>query len=350
MYVYYKREPGKEADYIKHVEEAAKETRNSNIIGEIGLFSGALDISEVKKYKRPVLVASTDGVGTKLKIAASVRDFTLCGMDIVNHCLNDIVCSGAKPLAFLDYIASERLEVEAIEQIMRGISLACRNEDVPLIGGETAEMPGFYNLGEYEVVGFAIGVVEEERMITGRGIKPGDVLIGLASNGLHTNGYTMIRKIFFETEDVCGGARRAIEEHIPQLDAKLYEELLKPHKCYTRPVRALLNAIKINGIAHITGGGIGENLLRILPEGCSAHIVKSTWQTPEIFRFIQEEGEVSEKEMFDTFNMGVGMILVIPPDYKNAALKFLNEELGCEAYVIGSITKSDDSSKKVVIV
>lgn len=339
MLIYNKNELGRKTsgNYMTSVKILAELTYNSNVLSGVGPFAAALDISEAKNYQKPVLVSSVDGVGTKLKIAADINNFISSGMDVVNHCLNDILCSGAKPIAFLDYIASEKLSPESVKQIVKGISISCRDEKVPLLGGETAEMKGFYNLGDYEVVGFAMGLAEKDKLITGRHIKPGDILIGLESSGIHTNGFTLIRKIFFEP-DAHGIQKQWIKDRISRLGNEVFFRLLlAPHKSYVKPVLGLLDVIKINGISHITGGGIPENLSRILPPNLSARVIKSRWKIPEIFKFIQDEGEISEKNMFDTFNMGIGMILVIPPKFKNLALEILNNHFGCKAHDIGAV-------------
>lgn len=350
MLVYKRSELGGKirGNFMNPVKTLAELTYNQNVLSGVGLFAGALDISEAKNYQKPVFVSSVDGVGTKLKIAAWISDFTYCGMDVVNHCLNDVVCLGARPIAFLDYIASEKLEQKPIEQIIHGMSIACCDQGVPLLGGETAEMKGFYNLGDWEVVGFAAGLVEKDKIIIGRDIKPGDVLIGLESSGIHTNGYTLIRKIFFDF-DIHGLQKRGIKDFIPGLGNKeFWRLLLEPHRCYAKTVLSLLSVVKINGIAHITGGGIPENLSRILPKSCAARIVKSYWHIPEIFKFIQKEGELSEKTMFNAFNMGIGMILVVPPDFRDAALEFLNNYLKCRAFDIGAIIKSENEAKIII--
>lgn len=350
MLIYNKRELGRKTsgNYMNSVKTLAELTYNSNVLFGVGPFAGALDISEAKNYQKPVLVSSVDGVGTKLKIAALVNDFTYCGMDVVNHCLNDVVCSGAKPIAFLDYIASEKLGKKSIEQIIRGISIACFSQEVPLLGGETAEMQGFYNLGDWEVAGFAIGLAEKDKLITGRDIKPGDILIGLESSGIHTNGYTLIRKIFFDS-DFHGIQKKGIRDFIPGLgDKEFWRLLLEPHRCYAKTVFSLLNGVRINGIAHITGGGIPENLSRILPKSCVARIVKSYWHIPEIFKFIQKEGGLSEKIMFSVFNMGIGMILVVPPDFRDAALEILNNHLKCKSFDMGAVIKSENETQIVI--
>ncbi|MFN3966963.1 MAG: phosphoribosylformylglycinamidine cyclo-ligase [Endomicrobiia bacterium] len=257
----------------------------------IGGFSGFFPI-DTKKYKKPVLVASTDGVGTKLKIAQLVNKHDTVGIDLVAMCVNDVLCTGAKPLFFLDYFATGKLELKIAKQIIKGINEGCKQAECILLGGETAEMPGFYKKGEYDLAGFAVGIVERDKIIDGRKIKPGDYVFGLPSTGPHSNGYSLIRKIFLEKE---------LKE--------LAGELLKPTKIYTKEIIHGVGKYA-KGIAHITGGGFYDNIPRVLPENCKVVIFKNRWQIPEIFHRIQKRGNVSEKEMFRVFNMGIGMVLI----------------------------------------
>ncbi len=279
-------------------------------------------------YRSPVLVSSVDGVGTKIRIASLLGREDLVGIDIVNHCVNDILCCGAKPLFFLDYIAMERMVPERVERMIAGMVQACLDTGCSLIGGESAEMPGIYARERYDLVGFVVGVVESEDIIDGSSIKAGDVILGLPSSGLHTNGYSLARQVFeVEENPSCLGS------FYPELGETLGEALLKNHICYYQRVKLVLSHIK--GLAHITGGGIEGNVSRILPQGVAACFQKGIWSIPAIFRLIQEKGNVDESEMYKAFNMGVGMVLVCAGDSVAEIIKMLPE-----ASIIGSITKS----------
>jgi phosphoribosylformylglycinamidine cyclo-ligase len=290
-------------------------------LGGVGLFGG---LFQLEGYKEPVLVSSVDGVGTKLKLATALGKFDTIGIDIVNHCVNDILTLGAEPLFFLDYIAVGKLVPERIEAIVKGMADACSYVGCALIGGETAEMPGFYPEGDFDLVGFIVGAVERGSIIDGSAIKEGDVIIGLPSSGLHTNGYSLVRKVF-------GTEPKTLNAFYPELGRTLGEELLEPHLCYYRELKPLLPHLK--GIAHITGGGLFDNLSRILPPGMALKVEKGSWDIPPIFTLIQRKGDVAEQEMFRVFNMGIGMALIAsPPDVS----RFLNSLKG--AKVIGEIT------------
>ncbi len=282
----------------------AKSTFRPEVLTDIGLFGSMF---EFKGYKQPVLVSSADGVGTKLKIAALLDKHDTVGIDLVNHCVNDILCCGAEPLFFLDYVAAGKLIPERIEKVVSGLAKACRDSGCALIGGETAEMPGIYHGNDYDLVGFIVGVVEKKNIINGKSITEGDVILGLPSSGLHTNGYSLVRKTF--------GIDRnpgSLNESYNELGCSLGEELLKPHKCYYPQLKPLLPLIK--GLAHITGGGFTGNIPRILPKGLCVHINKSSWQVPSIFRLTQSEGGISETEMYEVFNMGIGMAVFCSPE------------------------------------
>jgi len=268
----------------------------------VGFFGG---LFEFKGYKEPVLVSSVDGVGTKLKIASALARHDTIGIDIVNHCVNDILTCGAEPLFFLDYIAMGKLVTEKVEAIAQGLAQACHKVGCALIGGETAEMPGLYAGEDYDLVGFIIGVVEKKKIITGKTIAVGDTIIGLPSSGLHTNGFSLVRKIFGET-------RAALEAYYPELGRTLGEELLEPHRCYYHQLKPLLPIIK--GIAHITGGGLVGNVPRILPQGTSAQFHSKAWTMSPIFQLIQRQGNVGQQEMHRVFNMGIGMVLICSPE------------------------------------
>jgi len=273
------------------------------IVSGIGGFSGLYPI-EIARYKKPFLVASTDGVGTKLKIAQLIRKHNTVGIDLVAMCVNDVITCGAKPLFFLDYFATGKLDVGVAEEVIRGIHKGCLQGACPLIGGETAEMPGFYKKGEYDLAGFCVGIVERKEVIDGKKIKPGDIIFGLSSSGLHSNGFSLVRKIFSQREL-----------------RSLGKELLKPTKIYVKDVLSVRSIVR--GIAHITGGGFIDNIPRILPQGCQAIIHKGSWRVPGIFQVVQKKGKIKEEEMFHTFNMGIGMVLIVSPAERERLLSRL---------------------------
>jgi phosphoribosylformylglycinamidine cyclo-ligase len=291
------------ADKVKKtIAQQARTTFRSEVIGSE--FFGSM--FQLKGYREPILVSSTDGVGTKLRIASLLGKNDTVGMDIVNHCVNDILCCGAEPLFFLDYIAMGKLVPEQIEAIISGIVQACREVGCSLIGGETAEMPGIYSQGNYDLVGFIVGVVEKRKILDGRSIVPGDVILGLPSSGLHTNGYSLVRRVFgIETNPSC------LNEDYHGLERSLGEELLQVHRCYYPQLKPVLSLIK--GIAHITGGGFLGNIPRILPEAVAAHVEKRAWDILPIFKLIQKEGAIKEAEMYQVFNMGIGITIVCSP-------------------------------------
>lgn len=258
---------------------------------------------QLKGYEEPILVSSVDGVGTKLKIASLLAKNDTVGIDIVNHCVNDILCCGASPLFFLDYIAMDKLRPEQVKSVVNGIVRACREVNCSLVGGETAEMPGIYSQGTYDLVGFIVGVVEKRNIIDGGSIASGDIMLGLPSSGLHTNGYSLVRRVFEIDDDPS-----CLHKFYPQLGKTLGEELLMPHRCYYRELKPALPLIK--GLAHITGGGFEGNIPRTLPEGLAAHIRKSSWDIPPIFKLVQQQGNVDEAEMYRVFNMGIGMVVI----------------------------------------
>jgi len=317
----------------RRIKYLAHKTFNRSVLSEIGSF-GALFALDTKKYRDPVLVASVDGVGTKLKVAFEMGLHHTVGGDLVNHCVNDIAVQGAAPLFFMDYLATGRLEPEVAEAVISGIAQACKQNGCALIGGETAEMPGFYAGGEYDLAGFIVGVVERERVITGKGVQPGDVLIGLPSLGLHTNGYSLARKLFFEV------AHYSPDTYVNELKNKAGAELMKPHKSYWPVVRRLIEADAVSAMAHITGGGITENLPRVLPKGTAAAVEMCTWPVPPVFEHLRTLGNISEEEMFRTFNMGIGMVLVVPPA-KFKKVQSILERLGEKGYTIGRIVKGE---------
>jgi phosphoribosylformylglycinamidine cyclo-ligase len=289
---------------VRRIRSLARGTFTPGVLSEIGSFGGLFHLDR-ERWRDPVLVSSADGVGTKLKIAFMTGRHGTIGGDLVNHCVNDILVQGAVPLFFLDYLATGRLLPEVAEQVIGGAARACRENGCALIGGETAEMPGFYADGEYDLAGFIVGVVERDRIVDGRRIEPGDHLIGLPSDGLHTNGYSLARRVLF---DASGFAPDTL---VPELGATVADALLAPHRSYLNAVRPLLDAGFVRGLAHITGGGITENLPRTLPPGCGAEVRTAAWTPPAIFRLIERHGAVAADEMRRTFNMGVGLVIVV---------------------------------------
>jgi phosphoribosylformylglycinamidine cyclo-ligase len=313
------------------IKKHAATTLRPEVLGDIGFFGG---LFEFKGYKEPVLVSSVDGVGTKLKIASALGRYEGVGIDIVNHCVNDILTCGAEPLFFLDYIAMGKLKPEAIEAIARGLASACRDTGCALIGGETAEMPGIYAEDDYDLVGFIIGVVEKGKIIMGKTIVAGDTIIGLPSSGLHTNGYSLARKIFGETES-------ELNKCYPELGKTVGEVLLEPHRCYLKQLKPLLPLIK--GMAHITGGGLIDNVPRVLPEGLAARFDSKSWVVPLIFELIQKRGNIDRDEMFHVFNMGIGMVIICSPKDVDHFTKSLPE-----AKLIGEVIRQ--TGERVVII
>lgn len=312
---------------VRRIKDKVKATFDKNVVTGLGSFGAMYDAAWLKDYQNPVLVQSVDGVGTKLKIASLVGNLETVGEDIVNHCCDDILCQGAKPLTFLDYIAADKLKPAEIEQMVFGMARACQENGVSLIGGETAEMPGVYLPGEHDIAGCILGVVEREKIITGEKIKEGDVLLGLASSGIHTNGASLVRKIFFENNNYT------VSSHFEELKFSLGRELVEPHKSYVKSVLPLID--KLNGIAHITGGGFIENIPRILPENLSVEIKKHSWEILPIFKVIQKVGEVAEEEMYRVFNMGIGMVLIVGADFKSVRSDL--EAAGERVYEIGKV-------------
>jgi len=304
------------------VARHARSTHRPEVLSGVGFFGG---LFEFKGYKEPVLVSSVDGVGTKLKLASALGKHDTVGIDIVNHCVNDILSCGAEPLFFLDYIAAGRLNPEQVGEMAEGLAAACREAGCALIGGETAEMPGLYSGGDYDLVGFIVGVVEKSAIIQGKKIAAGDAVIGLPSSGLHTNGYSLVRKIFGETKS-------ALNKRYPELGRTLGEALLEPHRSYYRQLKPLLPMIK--GLAHITGGGLIGNVPRVLPEGLAARFDSRSWPVPPIFKLIQKQGNVDREEMYRVFNMGIGMVIICSADNVASITRALPE-----AKVIGEVIK-----------
>ena len=317
----------------KRIKYLAHKTFTKGVLSEIGGFGGLFAIDKVK-YQDPVLVSSVDGVGTKLKVAFEMNLHSTIGGDLVNHCVNDIAVQGAAPMFFMDYLATGKLDPTVAEQVVEGLADACKHNGCALIGGETAEMPGFYPEGEYDLAGFILGVVEREKIITGKNVQIGDVILGLASNGLHTNGYSLARKLLFEV----GGY--TVDSYVNELKGKVGNELMRTHKSYWPSIKRLVEADCVSAMAHITGGGITENLPRVLPKGVAAQIELGTWPVLPIFEHLQQLGNVPQEEMLRTFNMGIGMLLVIPSE-KFKRVQILLERSGEKAFTVGRVVKGD---------
>ncbi len=326
------------AETKKRIGKLVKSTYTKNVIGKFGHFSGLFDVSMLKDYDKPILVSSIDGVGTKLKIAFETGIHDTVGEDIVNHCVDDILVLGAQPLYFLDYIGTGVLSPKVTEQFMKGLTRACKKTGCVLIGGETAEMPGVYNSGEYDIAGTIVGIVDEKNIIDGSTICVGDAIIGLRSNGLHTNGYSLARKIVTEV------AEKKYSDTFPGTGKTFGQELLKPHIAYS-PLLSLMEKKLIKGCAHITGGGFQENVDRILPRGCDAVIDTKTWKPETIFSFLQDTGNVENDEMYRTFNMGIGMTLVVDASHTQEVVN-AKELKEFKPLVIGSVIKGE---RKVIL-
>ena len=322
------------ADATKElIKQHVRSTFGPEVLNDIGLFGGMF---EFKGYNNPVLVSSADGVGTKIKIATLLNKYDTVGVDLVNHCVNDILCCGASPLFFLDYIGMGKLVPEKAAQLAGGLAQACRNVGCALIGGETAEMPGVYRGDDYDLVGFIVGVVEKDQILNGSTITPGDSLLALPSSGLHTNGFSLVRKVFkVESEPYL------MKVFYPELGRHLSEELLEPHRCYYPQLKPVLPLVK--GLAHITGGGLIGNLPRILPEGIGALIEKNSWSIPPIFDLIKRRGDIEEAEMFRVFNMGIGMVIVCD----SASVDRITETLP-DALIIGKVIEASDGERLII--
>lgn len=326
-------------DLVKTIKNIAMQTPRSGVMGEIGGFGGLFSLN-IENIARPVLVSSTDGVGTKLKIAFMMDKHDTIGIDLVAMSVNDIIVQGAKPLFFLDYLAVGKLVNQTAAAIIQGVADGCKQAGCALIGGETAEMPGIYQDGEYDLAGFAVGVVDNDKIIDGSEIRVGHKLIGIASSGLHSNGYSLVRKVCFEK------LKLKIDAHVPELGRTIGEELLEPTKIYAETIRRLIKDLPIYGLAHITGGGISENIIRIIPQACKVEIQKDSWTIPPIFSFLQKAGKITDMEMLRTFNNGIGMIAVVPED---AAQDVLERLVGMneKAFLIGTVVERKTSKSQV---
>ena len=322
---------------VRRIRALARSTFTPGVLSDIGSF-GSLFQLEAGRFREPVLVSSADGVGTKLKVAFLANKHDTVGIDLVNHCVNDILVQGAEPLFFLDYLATGRLSPDVAEKIIGGMASACRDNACALLGGETAEMPGFYAEGEYDLAGFIVGVVDRERLIHGRAVAVGDVLVGVPSSGLHTNGYSLARRIVFDH------LKLTVDSRVPELGCTVGEALLEPHRSYLSLVRPLFDGGRIKAMAHITGGGITDNLPRVLPHGTAAIVDAAAWEPPPIFRWLQKNGSVPGEEMMRTFNMGIGLIIVTARERSEQLIEELQARGGRDARVIGEIVAGEPPS------
>lgn len=327
-----------EAGYevVERIKKHVKRTERLGVMGAIGGFGGCFDLSQFD-LKEPVLVSGTDGVGTKLMVAIQADKHDTIGIDCVAMCVNDIVAQGAEPLYFLDYIATGKNVPARLEQVVAGVAEGCVQAGAALIGGETAEMPGMYGEDDYDLAGFTVGIAEKRQMITGEKIQAGDVLVGLPSSGIHSNGYSLVRKVFFETNNF------ALDEKLPELSGKLSDEILTPTRIYVEAVLPLVKKELVNGIAHVTGGGFVENLPRMLPEKLACEIELGSWPVLPIFNALEKYGEIPEMEMYEIFNMGIGMVLAVAPE-KLAELQADLKERNEASFVIGKVTEKKDTA------
>jgi phosphoribosylformylglycinamidine cyclo-ligase len=318
---------------VERMKKHVKRTFRPEVLTDLGGF-GALFGLDTSKYKKPVLVSGTDGVGTKLKIAFAMDKHDTIGIDAVAMCVNDIVVQGAEPLFFLDYLACGKVVPERIEAIVKGIADGCEQSGCALIGGETAEMPGMYDESEYDIAGFSVGVVDADRVIDGKRIAPGDIIIGMSSSGVHSNGFSLVRKVLLED------AGLSLHDEVAELGGTLGDTLLTPTRLYVKPCLSLMEKVDVKGFVHITGGGFYDNIPRVLPEGTAVQINEGSWNIPPIFKLVEEKGNISKEDMFRTFNMGIGMIAVVAEQDVAEALRIL-EEAGEQAQVIGRIVAGD---------
>ncbi|PYQ81713.1 MAG: phosphoribosylformylglycinamidine cyclo-ligase [Acidobacteria bacterium] len=321
-------------EIVRRIRSLARSTFTPGVLSDIGSFGGLFRLDR-DRYQDPVLVSSADGVGTKLKVAFMTGRHDTVGADLVNHCVNDILVQGAEPLFFLDYLATGRLSPVVAEQVVAGVARACRENGCALIGGETAEMPGFYADGEYNIAGFIVGIVEKSKLIDGRSVVPGDVLIGLPSTGLHTNGYSLARRVFFEA------AGWKVDTFVRELNAMVGDVLLAPHRSYLPLIKPFFDRQSMKGLAHVTGGGITDNLPRVLPDGCAAEIDRQAWTVPPIFRVLQQRGDITDAEMFRTFNMGIGLVIVCASREADRIINTLSRAGEPNAIRIGFVVSGD---------
>ncbi len=318
---------------VHRIRKHVRSTYTPEVLTDIGSFGGMFSLASLAGLNEPVLVSSIDGVGTKVKIACAVGKHDTIGHDLVNHCVNDILVQGARPLFFLDYFGTGRLQPAILEEVVKGLSEACTSVGCALIGGETAELPGLYPDNEYDIAGTIVGVVEREKVIDGSKVAPGDTVVGLASSGLHTNGFSLARRLLLDGPDPL-----SLFEQLPGLGRSLGEELLAPHRCYGPVMMPLLQEFDIHAMAHITGGGFYDNIPRVAPADCCVKIERRTWPIPPIFSIMQERGNVADPEMFRTFNMGIGMVVILPAEQAPSLAHRLNEA-GQSAYIIGDVVR-----------
>lgn len=319
------------SEFVKKIGPLVRQTHRPEVLSDLGGFGGLFSL-DIKKYRQPVLVSGTDGVGTKLRIASLSNRHDTIGIDLVAMCVNDVAVVGAEPLFFLDYLSTGKLDSLKSVEVVKGIVEGCKEAGCALVGGETAEMPSFYKDGDYDLAGFCVGIVEKDKIIDGQKIQEGDSIIGLASSGLHSNGFSLVRTLLLEQLGM------SLKAFVPSLDRNLEDVLLMPTRIYVKTILALVKEYPIHGIAHITGGGLTDNIPRILPEGLSAKIYRDSWDVPAIFNLVQEKGKISESEMFRVLNMGIGLVLVVP----NRLVQKVREkalQLGQDAFVLGEITK-----------
>jgi phosphoribosylformylglycinamidine cyclo-ligase len=328
-------------DAVKRIRGLARSTFTPGVLSDIGSFGGLFRL-DTGRFNEPVLVSSADGVGTKLKIAFLSGRHDTVGIDLVNHCVNDILVQGAEPLFFLDYLSTGRLLPEVAERVVGGMAVACRDNGCALLGGETAEMPGFYADGEYDLAGFIVGAVERAKLINGRTVAIGDVLVGVPSSGLHTNGYSLARRIVFDQ------LRLKVDSYVGELGCNVGDALLEPHRSYLSSVKPLLDRGDIKGMAHITGGGITENVPRILPHGTAAVIDASSWEVPAVFRWMRQAGQVPMADMMRTFNMGIGLVMVVAREHAEPIIEQMAARGGRDARVIGEVVAGEPPSVSYV--
>jgi phosphoribosylformylglycinamidine cyclo-ligase len=326
-------------EFVGSIKKIAKQTFRSGVISEIGGFGGMFSLN-IASMESPVLVSSTDGVGTKLKIAFMMNKHDTIGIDLVAMCVNDIIVQGAKPLFFLDYLSMGKLETKTATDVITGIGEGCLRARCALIGGETAEMPGFYKDNEYDLAGFVVGLVENNKIIDGSGIHVGDQIIGISSSGLHSNGYSLVRKVCFELLGL------KVDTHVPELGRTLGEELLTPTRIYSETIHSIIKDLPVFGLAHITGGGITDNIIRVIPEGCSVVLRKNSWDIPPIFSYLQQAGNISEKEMMRTFNNGIGLIAVV---HEKNAQEIFDRLIAMKenAFFIGEVVERKGGEERV---
>jgi phosphoribosylformylglycinamidine cyclo-ligase len=315
---------------VRRMKGYVRTTFNKSVLGDLGSFGGLFEFN-AKAYQQPVLVSSTDGVGTKIMVAAAAKRFHTIGQDLVNHCVNDILVQGARPLFFLDYYATGKLNPLECAEVVRGLTIACKQQACVLIGGETAEMPGLYAPGDFDLAGTIVGAVDKKDIITGSNVKAGDILLGLPSVGLHTNGFSLARKVLL-------GKGVNLHKFVPDLGESLADALLKPHQCYAGTVLPLLKSVKIHAICHLTGGGFYDNIPRVLPKGCGVLVKKGSWPILPIFKKIVQEGGVPEKDAYRTLNMGIGLVLIVRPADKMKTMAALKKAKSA-VYEIGSVIK-----------